>query len=123
MNLFLWIVQIFLALVFLFTGSSKLLMPAEEIERNMPSFLSLGFIYFIAVCEILGAVGLILPWLTRIKPGLTPLAAACLTVILVGATFITAMGNIPQAIIPAFVGVLCIVVAWGRTRSLTEIRK
>ena len=123
MNLFLWIVQVILALVFLFTGSSKLLMPADEIERNMPSFLSLGFIYFIGVCEIVGVIGLIVPWLTGIKPWLTPLAAACLAVILTGATFITAIGSIPMAAIPASVGVLCIVVAWGRTRTLAEIRK
>jgi hypothetical protein len=31
---------------------------------------------FIGVAEVLGAIGLILPWLLGIRPGLTPLAAA-----------------------------------------------
>lgn len=114
MNIVLWILQILLALLFMFAGVSKFLMPADEMAKNMPSFLSMGFIYFIGVCEILGSIGLIVPWLTKIKPGLTPLAAMGLVTIMVGATFVSAMGNVPQAIFPAIVGVLAAFVAWGR---------
>lgn len=114
MNIFLWILQIVLALLFMFAGVSKFLMPAEEISKNMPAFLSIGFIYFIAVCEILGAIGLVAPWATKIKPGLTPLAAALLAVVMIGATVITAIGSPVQAIIPLFVGILLLVVARGR---------
>ena len=114
MNIILWKCQILLALLFVFSGVSKFLIPVEEITKNLPSFLSIGFIYFIGICEILGAVGLVVPWLTRIKPGLTPLAATGLVIIMIGATFVTAMGNVPQAILPAVVGILAAFIAWGR---------
>jgi len=64
---------------------------------------------------VLGAAGLILPSLLRIKPGLTPLAAACLVVIMIGATVITAMTmGIGMALIPLVIGVLAAFVAYGR---------
>ena len=89
-------------------------MPADEITKNMPPFLSLGFVYFIGVCEILGAIGLVVPRLTRIKPGLTPLAAYLLAVIMIGATAITVVGSPAQALIPLVTGVLLLIVARGR---------
>ncbi len=98
----------------MFSGVSKFLMPADEMAQNMPPFLSLGFIYFIGVCEVLGGIGLVVPWLTKIRPALTPLAAFLLFVIMIGATVITAMGQAALAIIPAVVGSLCAFVAWGR---------
>ncbi|MEP6947418.1 MAG: DoxX family protein [Acidobacteriota bacterium] len=114
MNIALWIVQILLALTFLFAGTAKFLMPADEMAANMPPYLSIGFIYFIGVCEILGGLGLVLPWALKIKPGLTPLAAALLFVIMIGAVVISAAGGIAFAIFPAVVGLLCAFVAWGR---------
>jgi uncharacterized membrane protein YphA (DoxX/SURF4 family) len=117
MNIFLWIVQILLALLFTFAGVSKFLMPVDEMTKNMPAFMSLGFIYFIGVCEVLGAIGLIVPWLTKVRPGLTPLAAIGLMIIMIGATYISAIGNIPQSVFPALTGVLCGIVAWGRSRK------
>ena len=63
-----------------------------------------------------GALGLILPGLTGIRPGLTPLAAAGLVSIMAGATVVTlAMGG-PAALIPAVVGLLAALVAYGRWR-------
>jgi len=75
------------------------------------------FLHFIGACECLGALGLILPAVTRIKPGLVPLAAAGLTIIMIGATTVTimSMGVVP-AIIPAVVGVVAAWIAYGRTR-------
>ncbi|HWP73654.1 MAG TPA: DoxX family protein, partial [Methylomirabilota bacterium] len=72
---------------------------------------------FIGVMEILGGFGLVLPSLLRIRPGLTPLAAACLVIIMIGATVITltAMG-VGAAILPLIVGILCVFVAYGRWR-------
>jgi len=113
MNVTLWIVQVLLALVFLATGVMKLMMSPEELTAEIP-FPAL-FIQFIAACEVLGAAGLILPSLLRIKPGLTPLAAACLVVIMIGATVITAMTmGIGMALIPLVIGVLAAFVAYGR---------
>jgi len=75
------------------------------------------FLRFIGVCEVTGAVGLVLPWLLRIRPGLTPLAAAGLIVIMTGATVMTAVsGPVAPALFPLAVGVLLTVIAWQRTR-------
>jgi uncharacterized membrane protein len=116
MNIILWVVQIILALLFLFAGAMKFLMPADELAKNMPPFLSIGFVYFIGVCEILGGIGLVVPWLTKIKPALTPLAAALLFIVMLGAVVVSAMGGIAMAIFPAVIGLLCGFVAWGRKR-------
>ncbi len=114
MNIALWIVQIVLAMLFLFAGVAKFLMPADEMAKNMPPFLSVGLIYFVGICEILGAIGLVVPWALKIRPGLTPLAAILLFVIMIGATVVSAMGGISMALFPLLVGLLCAFVAWGR---------
>jgi hypothetical protein len=113
-NLWLWIVQGLLALVFLFTGGTKLAMPTDVLATQ--SHLPGMFMKFIAVCELLGAVGLIVPGLTHIRPSLTPLAAALLVIIMIGATVNTAM-YMPAALpLPIVVGLLSAYVAYGRWR-------
>jgi len=114
MNILLWIVQILLALLFLFAGTSKFLIPAEEMEKNMPSYMSIGFVYFIGVCEILGGIGLVVPWATKIKPWLTPLAATCLLIIMIGATVVSVPQGLGAAMFPAVTGLLCAFVALRR---------
>ena len=115
-NRLLWTAQILAALVFLFTGSMKFIMPAEKMQEG-PVVLPLAFLYFIGMCECLGALGLILPGLTRIRPSLTPLAAAGLTIIMIGATVVSIMAMGPAAgIFPAVVGVVTAWIAYGRTR-------
>jgi hypothetical protein len=70
---------------------------------------------FIGVCEILGAIGLILPGLLRIRPGLTPLAAAGLVIIMIGATVVNLIGGgAPTALLTLVVGILAAFVAYGR---------
>jgi DoxX-like family len=72
---------------------------------------------FIGVAEVLGAIGLVLPGLLRIRPGLTPLAAAGLLIIMTGATVITLVGgDIAPALIPLGLGLLSAFVADGRWR-------
>ncbi len=111
----LWIVQGLLALVFLFTGGMKLVLPLEKLTGPIP--LPGPFVRFIGVAEMLGAIGLILPGLLRIRPGLTPLAAAGLVIIMVGATVLTlAGGDVALALIPLAVGLLSAFVAYGRWR-------
>src|SRR3954452_11981615 len=87
MNLLLWIVQVLLALLFLFAGGTKLVMSAAELTSQSP--LPAGFLRFIGVMEILGGLGLVLPGMLRIRPALTALAAAGLFIIMVGAVVIT----------------------------------
>jgi len=113
MNYALWIVQGLLALIFLFTGGMKLVLPIKVLTEQMP--LPGLFVRFIGVAEALGAIGLILPGVLRIRPGLTPLAAAGLGIIMIGATVITltSMGA-ALALIPLVVGFLSAFVAYGR---------
>ena len=111
----LWIVQGLLALIFLFAGGMKLVLPIEELTKQMP--LPGLFVRFIGVAEVLGAIGLILPGLLCIRPGLTPLAAAGLVIIMIGATVLTlAGGAVAPALIPLVVGLLSAFVAYGRWR-------
>ena len=117
MNYALWIVQGLLALLFLWAGGIKLVLPLEEMTKQMPVPLPGWSLRFIGVAEVLGALGLILPGLLRIKPGLTPLAAAGLVIIMTGATVLTlAAGDIALALIPLVVGLLSAFVAYGRWR-------
>src|SRR5258708_28568353 len=83
----LWILQGLLAALFLFAGVTKLVLPIEEMTKQVP--LPGLFLRFIGVAEVLGAIGLILPGLLRIRPGLTPLAAAGLVIIMIRATVLT----------------------------------
>ena len=112
----LWTIQGLLALLFLFAGGMKLVVPVEMLKGPI-AFPEL-FIRFIGVCEFLGGIGLILPTLLRIKTELTPLAAAGLVIIMIGATVTTlvAGGAAVGALVPAIVGVLAATVAYGRWR-------
>jgi uncharacterized membrane protein YphA (DoxX/SURF4 family) len=109
----LWIVQGLLAALFLFAGGMKLALPLEMLKG--PVVLPGFFLRFIGVCEVLGALGLILPGAFRIQRFLTPLAAAGLVVIMTGATVITLTSPAPAgAMVPLVVGVLATVIARGR---------
>jgi len=118
MNRTLWIIQILLAALFLFAGGAKFVMPVEEMTKGMPEAIASGsFLHFIGACEVLGGIGLILPGLLHIKPGLTPLAAAGLTIIVIGATVVTVMGGmIATAALPLIATLLAAFVAYGRWR-------
>ena len=115
MNRALWIVQGLLAALFLWAGGMKLILPLEKLAGPiaMPGL----FIRFIGVVEVLGGLGLILPGLLRIRPGLASLAAAGLVIIMIGATWITlATGDAALALMPLVVGLLAAFVAYGRWR-------
>jgi uncharacterized membrane protein YphA (DoxX/SURF4 family) len=116
----LWIVQALLAALFLWAGGFKLVATLEQMAGPIP--LPGWFLRFIGLAEFLGAVGLILPALLRIRPGLTPLAAAGLVIIMIGATCMTLVtGPAAMAMFPLVVGILAAFVAYGRWR-LAPIR-
>jgi uncharacterized membrane protein YphA (DoxX/SURF4 family) len=120
-NVALWTIQGLLAALFLFAGGMKLVMPIEMMKG--PVELPGLFLRFIGVCEVLGAIGLILPELLRIKRVLTPVAAAGLVIIMIGAVGVTlAGGDVAPAIVPFVVGVLASVIARGRWRRLPTQR-
>jgi uncharacterized membrane protein YphA (DoxX/SURF4 family) len=111
----LWIVQGLLALLFLFAGVMKLVLPVEEMTKQMP--LPGAFMRFIGIAEVLGGLGLVLPGLTGIQPGLTPLAAAGLVSIMIGATILSlSVGGVVAALMPLVVGLFSAFVAYGRWR-------
>jgi len=119
MNIVLWIIQILLALLFLFAGITKLFpiipMPPPPPNMWMPP---MWFLKFIGVCELLGGLGLVLPGLLRRQQYLTVLAALGLTIIMIGAVVVSVMTmGAASAVTPLVVGLLCAFVAYGRRRS------
>ena len=118
-NRALWIVQGLLAVLFLVAGGMKLLTPIDELAAM--SHFPGGFLRFIGACEVLGALGLVLPCALRILPGLTPLAASGLVVIMAGATATTlADGGGPLALPTVVLGLLAALVAHGRRPSTPQ---
>jgi DoxX-like protein/polyketide cyclase/dehydrase/lipid transport protein len=116
MNYTLWTVQALLAALFLFGGALKLVLPVEEMTKQIA--LPGPFLRFIGAAEFLGGLGLILPGALHIRRGLTPLAAAGLVVIMIGATVVTLVsGGGATSLMPFTVGLLAAFVAWGRTGS------
>lgn len=113
----LWAAQVVLALVFAMAGSMKLLMPADVLQAQTP--LPIELVRFIGVCEVAGALGMILPGLLRIQTGLTPLAAAGMVVLMICATVLTPILIAPDPVmtlVPFTVGVLAAFVGYGRSR-------
>ena len=115
----LWIAQGTLALIFLFAGGMKLALPLDVLTAQIP--LPGALVRFVGVCELLGAIGLILPGIFRVRVGLTPLAATGLVLIMIGATAVTlAMGQGVAALIPCLVGALAAFVAYGRWPAIPK---
>lgn len=112
-NATLWTIQGLLAALFLFAGGMKLVMPIAVLAQQ--SHLPGAFMKFIGVCEMLGAIGLVVPWLTKIRQRLTPIAAGGLVIIMIGATTVTLLQGLgAAAVVPALVGALAGAVARGR---------
>ncbi len=117
-NFLLWTAQWTLGLLFLWAGGVKLVLPLEMLQG--PVALPGLFVRFIGVAEALGGLGLILPWLLRIRPILTPLAACGLVIIMIGATVITLIGGGGVfALFPGVVGLLAASIAYGRGRAVS----
>ena len=113
-NIFLWVLQLLLAAAYLAHGWLLLSPPAdlvEQIKASIPTALRV----FVGVAEVLAAAGLVLPGLTRIAPWLTPLAAAGLIPIMIGATVLHLLrGEFASAAITAVLLVLVSFVAYMR---------
>ena len=115
MNVALWVVQGLLAALFLFAGGAKLVLPLDQMAG--PVALPGWSLRFLGVAEVLGALGLVLPGLLRIRPGLTPLAAAGLVIIMIGATVVTlAGGMVAVALMNVVVALFAAFVGYGRWR-------
>ena len=113
----LWIGQGLLALLFLASGLFKLTAPSDMLAAQVP--LPELLMRFLGLAETLGAVGLILPGVLRIRPGLTPLAASGLVIIMVGAAVLTPtlLGmDVIMALPNVVIGAVAAAIAYGRWR-------
>ena len=115
LNVLLWVLQALLAMLFMFAGAMKFIIPVAEMTKQIA--LPGWFLHFIGGAEILGAIGLLLPGILRIRTGLTPLAAAGLVVIMIGATALNLKaGQRPFALMTVVIGLLLVFVAYNRRR-------
>ena len=117
MNVFLWILQILLAVAFLGAGLMKATQPRAKLQTNMGwvEDFSDNNVKLIGAAEVLGAIGLVLPWWTGIAKVLTPIAALCLAVAMAGAVIVHVRRKEMNRIAPAAIlFVLSAVVAIGR---------
>ena len=116
MNIMLWVLQVLLALAFLAHGWLFLSPPADMVEQ-MNASIRPAFRVFIGVAEVLAAVGLIVPGVTRILPWLVPAAAAGLMIVMIGATILHATrGESTSALTTAVLFVMVTFVAYMRWR-------
>ncbi len=117
LNTLVWIVQILLALMFAMVGIMKILRPSEELKERYPYVedFSGNTINLIGVVEIAAAIGLILPMALNILPWLTPLAAAGLVILMLGAMFThIRRGEYPNTIVNVVLLALSLFVIYGR---------
>jgi putative oxidoreductase len=120
LNVTLWVLQILLAIAFAMTGLMKLTQPVADLATQMAWVGSVpaALVRFIGIAELAGAVGLILPALTRVQPRLTALAALGLVVVMLLASVTHAsrgeFGMIPVNLV---LGALAAFVAWGRGKA------
>lgn len=117
MNIVLWILQVLLALAFLAHGWLFISPPPDLVDVMNASFAP-AFRIFLGVAELLGAIGLILPTLTRIQPWLTPVAAVALSLVVGSATVLHLnRGEFSSAVTTAILCVLLLFVAAMRWRG------
>jgi hypothetical protein len=120
MNVILWILQVLFALLFIWAGGFKLVVPASVMAAQTPPgqiALSGAFLKFIGLCELLGGFGLVLPGIFKTKQYLIPLAALGLVIIMIGATVVVLTGgSVVVAVGNAVIGLLLAFVAYGRWR-------
>ena len=126
MNIVLWILQVLLALAFFLAGGMKLMQPIDQLGQMMawvndsPAML----VRFIGLAEVLGALGLILPAATRIKPILTPIAAAALAVVMILAALTHIVrGEMGDFVAPVVLLIMCAFVAYGRFKLVPIAEK
>jgi hypothetical protein len=114
----LWVAQVVLAAVYLFTGFMKLTQPIPALAGMMvwPGDVSPLLVRFVGLAELAGALGLILPSLFRILPGLTPLAAAALSLLQILAMIFHLFRGEAAMVWPINIVLLAIAlfILWGR---------
>lgn len=116
-NVALWIMQAVLTVSFVGGGIWKLATPIPELAAKMAWMgqVSPAFLHMTAAFDILGGLGVLLPSLTRIKPGLTVLAAlGCVALMASAIVFHVSRGEAAKTPFNFFLLALSLFVAWGR---------
>lgn len=119
MNAVLWILQALVSVTFMYSGINKSIFSIRKLvyEKGQTGVenLSLPFVRFIGISEILGAVGLILPWWLNILPVLTPVSAILFAFIMVPAAIIHYKRKEPKNVFTnTILFCICIFIAYGR---------
>jgi len=118
MNIVLWVLQVLLAAAFLAHGLF-LLFPSPEILVQMNETMSTSFRYFLGVAEVLAAIGLTLPGITRVQPWLVSAAAAGVMIVMISATVLhIRRDEISSAIVTAILLVMATFVAYMRWKAM-----
>lgn len=120
MKVGLWAAQLVLFLVFIASGYTKLMTPIPALSAMMPwtGELPVGFVRFIALVDLAGGLGILLPALTRIQPRLGVLAALGIVVLQVLAiAFHTLRGEYMVLPLNFVLLPLAVFVLWGRSRK------
>ena len=111
----LWTLQALLAAVYAFSAYGKLTAEAQNVAGFEAMGLGAPGMYIIGLLELAGAIAMFVPALTR-------LAATCFVALMIGAVTLTWMvGGGALVAIPATVGVVAAVVAWGRRDSTRRL--
>ncbi len=119
MHLALWIASGLLAFAMLSAGAIKLVTPRAKLMEKMKwaKTWSAGNVKLLGLAEVLGAIGLVVPHGTGILPILTPIAAVCLVVLMIGAVK-THLDLKEPALAPGLLALLALFVALGRAGGL-----
>lgn len=119
MNTVLWILQAVISAIFMYSGVNKSIFSIRKLvyekEQTGVENLSLPFVRFIGISEILGAIGLILPWWSGILPVLTPVSAILFAFIMIPAAIIHYKRKEPKNVLTnAILFCICIFIGYGR---------
>lgn len=111
-NVVLWVLQVLMALLFLWAGGTKVLADPMQVQGFKDLGLGLAGLYIVGVLEIAGAVGLLLP-------GVMGFAATCTVPLMIGATIATlAMGGVSAVVVVPLVTLLVVAyIAWSRREN------
>ncbi|MDX1906213.1 MAG: DoxX family protein [Bacteroidia bacterium] len=121
LNITLWVLQVLLGAMFLMAGITKATQPIAQLDAMLPwaDEVPEALVRFIGLSEILGGLGLVLPMLLKVRPVLTPLAAAGLALIMVlAAIFHFSRGEMSGIGVNIVMMLLLALIAWSRYTSL-----
>jgi putative oxidoreductase len=119
----LWSAQIALAIVFALAGGMKVSTAAADLAKMAPGF-PLALLRLIGIAELAGAIGIILPALTRIAPVLTPLASSGFVIVMASAAVLHLVrGELGELAVVIVLGALATFVAWGRFKRAPIARR